>query len=112
MGSSTRGAVSAAFAAAACTLACGQISGVDDYRSGADDADLGCEACLEAQCQGEIEACRSDPTCSAALGCDLECAKGDRECESRCIGRFAAGFGGSEPWSLLSCRAARCDAAC
>jgi hypothetical protein len=97
---------------------CGQITGIDDYRatdqsdgsSGA--ANLECRTCLSRECAVELAACEGDSTCTAGIGCELDCAKGDVACASRCAGRFLNWMRGREPYDLLSCRAQRCTEDC
>lgn len=116
--------------ALAALCACGDSSGADaavdatvDATTPAPDAapdaapscgefgsNAACAECLASECCAEGAACAESDACTMLAACTRDCAAGDADCLSTCVGAHAAGRG---PYNVLVlCMGERCLDAC
>lgn len=72
----------------------------------ANDPAAQCEACLDANCQTEWNACEKDATCAALVDCIGACGPNDATCVQACATQHAAGRAGLE--AFISCGDTMC----
>src|SRR5689334_22220991 len=101
-------------AGALALASCRQVLGIEErkLKTVAEDAGGGKVAsahCVDTKCCDEATACDADPACRAAYRCQQDCAPGDSDCITWCLGSTA------RPESLanlVSCASARCESQC
>jgi hypothetical protein len=105
-------------AAVVCALACGQILGVDDYRTGGagaaggtpEFADEACGSCMREHCPDAMTACAADRACRPLQACLVAAAPTDAERQHACY--LEAGSTGAPIGDVAMCAWANCSPAC
>jgi hypothetical protein len=69
-----------------------------------------CDACLNAKCCSEIQACEGEAACASLLACVAKCASTDRACGQACAQKYSGGIETFRP--ISNCVNASCPTEC